>query len=138
MKKILVLLFFLLFTLPVCAANWKQIDDKKYVDLDSIEKYTDRYDSRKNEIYSFWIKSLNDKSSLFTDLEKQYNKKIWYQMTRNLVDCKNKTISLKSITTYDLNGYTIETFETPDYSIKWTSIVPDSIGEGYYYGICQP
>lgn len=138
MKKILVLLFLLSFALPVCAANWKQIAEKEYVDLDSIEKYTDVYNSRNNNIYSFWIKSLNDKTSFFTDYEKSYNKKIWYKMTRNLIDCKNKTITLKSITIYDLKRQVIDTYEVPDYAIKWNSIIPDSVGEGYYYGVCQP
>ncbi len=138
MKGLLLLLLLVLFTLPACAASWKQIAEKEYVDLNSIEKYNDTYNPQNTNIYSFWIKSLNDKTSIFTDVEKRYNIKIWYKITRNLVDCKNRTIALKSLTIYDLKGQTIDTYEEPDYSIKWNSIVPDSIGESYYYGVCNP
>ena len=138
MKKILVLLLLLLFTLPNYAANWKQTYEKEYVDLDSIEKYIDVYNSRNNNIYSFWIKSLNDKNSYFTDFEKQYNKKIWFIKTRNLIDCKNKMISVKALIIYDDKGQSIHNYEASEYSIKWNSIVPDSIGEDYYYEVCNP
>lgn len=138
MKNLFLLLLLLLFALPVCAANWKQIDDKEYVDLDSIEQYNEIYNLRSSNVQSFWIKSLNDKSSYFTDLEKRLDKKVWYNMTRYLVNCTNKTIGLKSITTYDLKGQTLENYEVSNYLIEWSSVVPDSRGEGYYYGVCQP
>ncbi len=138
MKKCFLLPLLVLFVLPVSATTWEQIDTKRYIDLDSIEKYNDKYDSRKSEIYSFWIKSLNDESQYFTDFEKDYNKKVWYTMTRNLINCDNKTITPKAIIFYDLSHRVIKNFELPAYSLEWHSIIPDSIGEDYYYGICKP
>lgn len=122
--------------LPVQAANWKQIDAKEYVDLDSIEKYNYAYSIRNDDIYSFWIKNLNDKGPDFINFEKRYNKKIWYLMTRYLVDCKNKTIATKVSVIYNLSAQVIDSYEKPDYSIEWASIIPESIGESYYYGVC--
>ncbi len=137
MKKIL-LLFLAILILPAYSANWKQISEKEYVDIDSIEKYEDSFSTKKREAYSFWIKGLNDKSSFFTELEKYHKKKIWYILSKDLIDCKNKAFSFKAYALYGLDGSIITSQETPDYRIEWNSIVPDSIGERNYYGICSP
>ena len=136
-KEILLILVFVI-ALPVCASSWKQIDEKQYVDIDSIELYEDKYASNNGIKYSFWIKSLNNKSKAFLDDEKYYNKKIWYKMVRMLVDCKNKTLAIKAFAIYGLKGQVLDGYEVPEYEIQWTSIIPDSVGENYYYGVCLP
>ena len=63
--------------LQVHAADWRQIDDKIYMDVDSIEFFVpDRPYNKRNNQYSFWIKSLNDGSDNYKQLEKHFNKKV--------------------------------------------------------------
>lgn len=139
MKKILLLFYICFgFILPVCAANWEQIGDKLYIDTDSIEHYSEKYSSEDTKRFSFWIKSLNDGSSYFTKMEKTYGKKVWYTLSRDIVDCNEKTIANKSVVVYDLKSQVIDSYEAILYSGSWNSIVPDSIGELYYYNICRP
>lgn len=112
MKKILLLFCICLgFLLPVFAANWEQIDDKLYIDTDSIERYSERYETEGTRRFSFWIKSLNDGSSYFTKMEKAYGKKVWYTLSRDIVDCNEKTIANKSIVVYDLKSQVIDSNE---------------------------
>ena len=136
MKRLIFLLFLMIIMLPAFSATWQQIDNKRYIDIDSIETYKTKYDFEKSVIYSFWIKSLNNKSNYFNDIEKKYNKTVWYDVTRTLINCSDKTITTKSFVFYDLNSHVITSHEVPGYSLDWESIVPDSIGEEYYYNIC--
>ncbi len=137
MKKILLVLYFCFnLTLSVFATDWKQIDDKLYIDIDSIESYSERYETGNTRKFSFWIKSLNDSSSYFTKIEKAYNKKIWYLLSKNIVDCNEKMIANKSFVIYDLKSQVIDSNEEYIYPGSWNSIVPDSIGELYYSNIC--
>lgn len=59
-------------------------------------------------------------------------------MVRNLIDCKNKTQSVKTVAIYDINGNIIDNDEVPEYAIKWYSIVPETVGDIYYHLICTP
>lgn len=139
MKKILLLFYIcFIFAMPVFAANWKQIDEKIYVDFDSIERYTGISNYENSRQYSFWIKSLNDSSSYFAKLEKHTGKKVWYTLSRDIVDCDEKMIANKSIVIYDLKSQVIDSSEEYIYSGSWNSIAPDSIGELYYNLICKP
>lgn len=139
MKKILLLFCICFdFILPAFATNWEQIGDKIYIDADSIERYSERYETEDTKKFSFWIKSLNDGSSYFAKMEKAYGKKVWYTLSRDIVDCNEKTIANKSIVVYDLKSQVIDSYESILYSGSWNSIVPDSVGELYYYGICKP
>ena len=135
MKKIL--LFLIMLALPVYAVNWKPVAEKQYIDLDSIEIYGSKYQTQNNEIYSFWIKALNNKSPGFIEMEKVYNKKVWYSLNKYLIDCRDKTIATKSVALYDLDRHPINILEVPNYSIQWDSIVPESAGKSYYYIICS-
>ncbi len=138
-KKISLLIFFMLtFSYAAQAVTWQQYDEKKYIDLDSIEKYSGVHSLNNNSIYSFWTKILNNKNQVFLDDEKFYNKKIWYKMARTLIDCKNKTLAIKSYAIYDLKGQIIDAHEVPEYQIQWSSIIPETLGELYYNGICLP
>ncbi len=137
MKRILFIFFvFFNFAVPVFAANWKQMGDKLYIDADSIEHYFEKYGSDGTKKFSFWIKNLNDKSSHFTRMEKSYGKKVWYILSRNIINCDEKMIANKSIIAYDLKSQVIDSYEETLYAGSWNSIVPDSVGELYYTHIC--
>ncbi len=135
-KKILLLL--LLLALPVYASTWKQVSEKTYIDIENIERYKNKHNFDNAVIYSFWIKSLNDKSQFFLDDEKNYNKKVWYKMVKMLVNCSDKSLAAKSFAIYDIKGQAIDLYEASDYEIQWSSIIPETMGELYYNGICLP
>ena len=133
MKKLFFLIVFLFIgILTVYAANWVEVDIKKYADVSSIAKYNDIYG--KNNVYSIWTKDLNDGSDIFKDIEKTLGKQIWYTLTMRLFDCDNKTISAKSYVDYDLKDNVIDSY-TYSY-IEWRPVVPNSYGEALYQGVC--
>lgn len=140
MKKRFLIIFLLAFFITtVQASEWKEYNTKSYIDVSSIEKLDNESFKKNDLIYSFWIKMLNDKSPYFIDLEKNYNKKIWYSMDKLLINCKNKTIAVKSSIFYDLKGYSIDSYDISNQILlRWNSIAPDSRGEALYYGICSP
>ena len=118
----------ILLAYPVLAAEWKQIEEKSYIDIASIQEYNDpssydkkRYNRNEKE---FWIKSLNDKSSYFTDYEKTYNKKVWYIILKYIVDCNNKTIATKSGAIYDTNGNLIDSYDVEHILLNRNDIIP--------------
>lgn len=136
MKKIVFLFVLLLVSMPSFASNWFQLDEKNYIDLESIEQYKNQWGENQYGKYSFWLKSLNDKSARFTDVEKVLKKKIWYQMQNFVVDCNQKSIGLNEFVTYDVQNNVLG-----DYNhsyIDYMKIVPDSRGESWYYLICKP
>ena len=122
MKKILILLFVLLFASPDFAAEWVQIAPKNYVDVSSI-----KVNPYNKNIISAWFKDLNPGS---------WDKNIWYQLTYIDFKCEEDVVSSHSYATYDLKGNMIKSDYWNDYD--WQPVIPDSIGELKFNTICNP
>lgn len=139
MKKILLmfLLFFTIASVPAFARNWVEFANKMYIDTDSIEPYIDGISASRKEEYVFWTKNLNDGSEPYKDWEKTYNKKIWYDLSKNVISCQQKTLTLQAIAIYDLKGSVIKTDEIPFVYQEARSIIPDSVGEIIYSIVCE-
>lgn len=139
MKKILLmfLLFFTIASVPAFARNWVEFTNKRYIDIDSIEPYVVGIRASRKEEYVFWTKNLNDGSDGYKDLEKSYNKKIWYDLSKNVISCQQKTLTLQAIAIYDLKGNVIKTGEIPFAYQEAHSIIPDSVGEIIYSIVCE-
>ena len=67
---------------------------------------------------------------------KNYNKKVWYTLNREIVSCSQKTLTLKVMVIYDLKNNPIDSIEVPSYAMQPSSVVPDSIGELILNSIC--
>lgn len=137
MKKIIFILCGLGFVcLSTQAANWIQTGQKTYLDRSSISKYNDIYS--RNSIYSFWTKNLYNESEFDEFLENKYGHKYWYSKVLVLMDCSNKERAVKSGTWYNLqekvtyNGTSVY----DDYSLQWSPVIPESIGEVEYNYVC--
>lgn len=133
MKKFFVLLGLLLFFVtPVFSATWVKVDDKLYIDRDSISTYIDDKNITHKEQKIYWRKDLNDGSNVFRDAEKRYNKKIGYLMFQGIVNLSNKTSCSKTIIFYDIKGNVIDSYTFSDNLLNWNRIVPDTLGEFLY------
>lgn len=136
MKTKLLLLFTLLSisALPVFAINWISCADKIYVDSDNIAPYYDILGNQVKGEYTYWLKVLNDQSDSFKSLEKDFNKKIWYNLGYNKISCKTRTTTPINVYFYDLKNNLIETFnlsyEQP------SAIVPGSVSDFIYQSVC--
>lgn len=133
MKNFIVLLFLLTISmLQVQATNWIQVDDKMYMDVDSIEFFVSdgQYNKRNNQ-YSFWVKSLNDGSDNYKQLEKHFNKKVWYSLSKYVVDINTQKIAQKTSVLYAVNEkQPLDLYEEQfDTLLRWQTIVPNSVGE---------
>lgn len=80
MKKFVLIILFVFFTLSAYSADWVEISEKTYIDKDTLRTYVDEYSHSHSEQIVFWRKSLNDGSEYFKNIEKEYNKKVWYTM----------------------------------------------------------
>lgn len=139
MKKVYLLIITLLFlSIPAFATNWYQLQDKIYIDLDSIQPYNAQFGLSNNQTntYIFWSKELNTNSNTFKDIENIYHKKFWFVMNREVINCNNQTMGLTSYADYDLNGNVLGSHEYDNYQIKWYSIVPDTISNLFYNIVC--
>ena len=123
--------------LPVFATpNWVQIDNKKYIDTNSLRK--ENYsNSNYNNYYSIWVKFLNDGSKNFSDLESLYKSKIWYYLSQHYYDCGNKRSAVKSWIIYDLKGNVVGSETVDDYNLTFHSIAPGTIGNAMYDYVCS-
>lgn len=121
MKKFLVILLLVIFTLPIYATNWKEIYPKIYIDYDSWD-YS-------NGLTTVWVKSLNPGNWDLMD-----NKKVWYSLDRIQFDCTQKFYSFKFISSYDLKGSVIDSV-TVQYP-KWNIIPPDTVIDMKYRAVC--
>lgn len=136
MKTKLLLLFTLLSVsvLPVFAINWISCADKIYVDSDNIAPYYDILGNQVKGEYTYWLKVLNNQSDSFKSLEKDFNKKIWYNLSYNKISCKTRTTTPINVYFYDLKNNPIETFnlsyEQP------SAIVPGSVSDFIYQSVC--
>lgn len=133
MKKLLVLFILtILVTLPTFAAEWIQIHEKMYIDIDSIAQYVDDYGNEVPNQYIYWAKVLNDGGSDFKDIEKICNKKVWFVMYKNVMDINKKLIKAKASIIYDLKGNVIDFRSYSDFKTQWHDIVPDTITNDEY------
>lgn len=131
-KFILLILFLLVSLLPTIAnPNWVQVDDKIYVDTNSLRK--ENY----GNYYSLWTKNLNNGSKFFLDSENYNNKKIGYSLIQGYYDCNSKRSALKSVVDYDLTGViAIWSHTYEDYNLLYESIAPGTVGEALYNYAC--
>lgn len=137
MKKIVFLIVAIVVTFaPVFARNWVEVAKKVYIDADSVEPYIDEFNRQKPSEYIYWSKNLNNGSPSYKDWEKNYNKKVWYTLNREIVSCSQKTLTLKVMVIYDLKNNPIDSIEVPSYAMQPSSVVPDSIGELILNSIC--
>jgi len=122
MKKVLALLLVLLFASPVFAAEWREIFEKKYIDMSSIE--------RSGDVITFWTKFLRkDAKEVFPINNKPY----WYTISRWNIDCANKKERINVITVYDLKG---DLMYSDEYNSEWNTIIPDTYADGFYRLFC--
>lgn len=122
MKKILILFLLLGFVSPVFAAEWREIFEKKYIDISSIE--------RSGDIITFWTKFLRkDAKEVFQINNKPY----WYTISRWNIDCANKKERINVITAYDLKG---DLMYSDEYNSEWNTIIPDTYADGFYRLFC--
>jgi hypothetical protein len=122
MKKILILLFLLVSASPVFAAEWREIFEKKYIDMSSIE--------RSGDVITFWTKFLRkDAKEVFPINNKPY----WYTISRWNIDCANKKARINVITVYDLKG---DLMYSDEYNSEWNTIIPDTYADGFYRLFC--
>lgn len=124
LKKYVILLF-IVFTFQgiTLAADWNEIVDKHYIDMDSIQKTNWGG-------MVFWVKQLNPGTWQAIN-----NKKVWYRMTRIELFCSSKSIRTQTMVNYDFNREVIDQSDNPSY--KTENIVPESVGELYYDFICE-
>lgn len=123
MKKILILFAVLLFAAPVFATDWKEIFEKKYLDISSIE--------RKGDIITFWTKFLRkDAKEVFPINNKPY----WFTINHWNIDCLNKKVRIDVMTAYDLKG---DLMYSDEYNAEWDTIIPDTYADGFYNMFCS-
>jgi len=138
MRKLFLLLFALLmFVQPVFSANWEQYDKKEYIDSDSIRPNLDISGEIIPYEFTYWTKLLNDGSQYYKGIEQKFNKKVWYKLQQEIINCQKRTLALKSLIIYDTNSQVIFSLEKQFYEIEPISVVPDSVGEFLYNTICE-
>ena len=102
MKKTLILFILtIMITLPTFSADWVQTGEKRYIDIDSIER-----DSNRSYVFSYWTKNLNNGKLKL--LEGKYNKKIWYIMCKKVIDFHTNSYLIVELDYYDLNDKLID------------------------------
>lgn len=121
LTSIIITILLSLQFLPVFAANWTEIFEKQYVDLESIKI------NKKDNTVQFWVKALRkDPKELFDD------KPYWYMINKWNISCY-KYSRIESINVYDLNEKIIY---SDSYIPKWNDIIPDTYADGYYRLFC--
>ena len=126
MKKFIVLLV-VLFNVIVnsCfATSWVQVDDKNYIDKDSIKYHVDNHGNTNYRKKELWIKVVGDE--YYKELEKVINCKVEYGLSQYIIDYANNTIAAKVGMTYDKDGNPVSKFSYSDLQLEYNSIAPDS------------
>ena len=111
MKKVILSLFVLLVLAnPVFASHWVPVDGNDYlVDTESIQYNLER------KLVQCWVKSVDSRGKSFDLL---------------LINCKNRTYSIKKIVKYDNEGECLGSYSYS--SGNKENIVPDSRVEALY------
>jgi hypothetical protein len=122
MKKLIVIFSLMLFSFA-SAADWFEIMDKLYLDLDTIE-----FNQRKKQV-TFWFKALNKDKELEFE-----GKKIWFTVNKYTIDCKNKTLHDKAFYVYDTKGSEIVGIHEPSEEVR--PIVPGTRADGWEMLMC--
>jgi tetratricopeptide (TPR) repeat protein len=90
----------------------KNIDGQYYIDAQTL-------DFSQGNLASLWVKTTNNSGN--------------YDEQNYQIDCSGKKIKSLSATSYDISGNVINTIGEQE----WQSVVPDSIGEILYNGMCK-
>lgn len=139
MKKLLLLFILTIATIsPTVATEWIETGEKSYIDIDSIERYVDDYGNEVSSQYVYWTKYLNNGAEYFKYSEKMYNKKIWYIMSKEVIDLDKKVSYAKYTFVYDLKGNVIDSYS--DFETLKSPIVPDTVSDNEYqviYGVLK-
>lgn len=138
MKKLILIIsaFLVSSTTAHATPNWVQIQEKQYIDINSIQK--ENYLGVDN-LYSFWTKALNDNSRIWIALQTYNKSKLWFMLNKSYIDCINKRFATKEVLVYDINGNSVYTnwFPTiPDSLLKFQRIAPGTVVELVYDYIC--
>lgn len=128
MKKVFIIFLLMFLSMPVFAAEWVELFEKKYIDIESI-------DVNKNyKIVKFWTKNLRkDPKEKFPN----YMGKMvdyWFTMDYWNIDCANKKSRIVSYNVYDLNQKIIY---SDDKNLDWNNIIPETYADGYYRFFCM-
>lgn len=135
MKKVFFSVFLsIIMAAPVFAADWVQIDEKRYLDDSSLSKYNYNLNFDNDKIYSIWSKFLNDGTQIWKELEKIIGKKLWYDKTLWVVNCTKKELAIKKSVYYDLKGNVAD--NSDDSYLDWSSVTPETLGETIYLYVC--
>ncbi|MBR6099436.1 hypothetical protein IKP85_06785 [bacterium] len=127
MKKILILILLLFVTTPVFAAQWLELFEKKYIDIESID-VNENY-----KIVKFWTKNLRkDPKEKFPNYMGKMTD-YWYSMNRWNIDCINQKSRIETYTVYDLKQNIIYS----DNNVDWNPIIPETYADGYYRVFCM-
>lgn len=123
MKKFIFLIIgVLILALPVLAADWKEIFEKKYIDFETIT--VNDYD----KTIRFWEKALRK------DVNDKYDgKPYWYTMSKFAISCSSKQSRIEAFAIYDLKG---KILYSDNYKPEWNEIFPDTYADGYYRLFC--
>ena len=122
MKKTFIVLLLLIFCLPVSAAKWGEIFEKKYIDLETI------IPNDNNKTVTFWTKDLRKNAN-----DKFMGQDYWFTLNKWEISCKNKMSRIRSIYIYDLqNNLILEDTNVPSFN----EIVPETYADGYYRLFC--
>ena len=122
MKKIICTLLLLGACLPVFAAKWGEIFEKKYIDLETI---TPNYQYK---TVTFWTKDLRKNAS-----DKILGKDYWFTMNKWEISCNDKMSRIRSIYVYDLqSNLMFEDTTVPSFN----EIIPENYADGYYRLFC--
>ena len=136
-RTILFLLMMFLIQSTTFASSWVQIDDLNYIDKDSITIYTDNSVFQQSKMKTCYMKRLND-DGLYKDTEKVLNKKISYSITQWVFDFSRNMLVTKSITQYDKNGNSVDSYTYKRFELNWNTIIPDSNAEYWSYLLNHP
>lgn len=132
MKKFLILLGIFCITLPVSAINWFKVDEKNYIDFDSLlhipPMYLDNLEFRGRE-WEFWVKRLNN-----NDIPNYNGQRVWFIMAKNHINCSNRYSNILSLNVYNLKGQVINTY---DGNLGKSAIIPGTYMDFYYQLFCE-
>ncbi len=139
MGKILIILILIITsTTVVLASDWFGFDGLLF-DKDSISKY-ENYPYSNQDIYSIWVQydyeNMKQGRNIISKWKQLYptlkTSKFQY-----LVNCDNKTITLKHIVHYNSELNSLDSKYYDDMALHWESIIPDSQGDMWYMVVCK-